>query len=82
MYAIRSYYGDDLLRVKGLLQVQEQASPLVVHCVHGQIYPILSLPDWPDGIKETRLVFIVRNIGEAEIRELLKSQLQADWSEY
>jgi G3E family GTPase len=57
--------GDRLLRVKGLVNVQGEAAPRVVQCVHHLRYPDAALPAWPDEDRATRLVFIVRDLERA-----------------
>jgi G3E family GTPase len=57
--------GDRILRVKGLVNVEGETAPRVVHCVQHVRYPEAALPVWPefgDGCeRSSRLVFIVRN---------------------
>lgn len=53
--------GDRILRVKGLINVEGEAAPRVVHCVQHVRYPEAALPAWPDEDHGSRLVFIVRN---------------------
>ena len=67
--AIQAHFGDSLLRLKGILQLVGESQPLVIHGVHGQLYPLTTLGDWPEGKAETRLVFIVR----AAVREPLEA---------
>jgi len=52
--------GDRILRVKGLINVNGEAAPRVVHCVQHIRYPESALPQWPDEDHSSRLVFIVR----------------------
>ena len=52
--------GDRILRVKGLINVNGEAAPRVVHCVQHIRYPESALPAWPDEDHSSRLVFIVR----------------------
>lgn len=67
--AIQAHFGDSLLRLKGIVQLAGESQPLVIHGVHGQLYPLTTLGDWPEGKAETRLVFIVR----AAVREPLEA---------
>ena len=59
---LQGLVGDQLLRVKGLVQVEGEARPRVVQCVHHLRYPDFSLDAWPDADRATRLVFIVRDL--------------------
>lgn len=54
--------GDQLLRVKGIVNVRGEDVPRVVQCVHHLRYPDAALPAWPDADRSTRLVFIVRDL--------------------
>lgn len=62
MDMLQSLVGDRLLRVKGLVAVEGEAAPRVVHAVQHESYPETSLRAWPDDDHETRLVFIVRDL--------------------
>ncbi|RTL48517.1 MAG: GTP-binding protein [Rhodocyclaceae bacterium] len=52
--------GERILRVKGLVNVEGESVPRVVHGVQHVRYPHSSLPHWPDGDRSTRLVFITQ----------------------
>jgi G3E family GTPase len=67
--AVQEQFGDSLLRLKGILQLEGESQPLVIHGVHGQLYPLTTLGDWPEGKAQSRLVFIVR----AQVREQLEA---------
>jgi G3E family GTPase len=71
------HHGEKLLRVKGIVDVVGQAAPRVIHIVQHVLYPVLRLPAWPSEDRRTRLVFIVRDLGEAEVRETLDAALAA-----
>jgi len=65
--ALQSLWGERLLRVKGLVHVAGEARPRVIQCVHHLRYPDAALPAWPQGARETRLVFIVRELDPAVV---------------
>jgi len=69
-------HGERVLRVKGLLQVQGAHTPVVVHGVQQLVYPPTHLARWPDGPRQSELVFIVRGLNQAAIEESLKSYIQ------
>ncbi len=63
MEMLVTFYGGSILRVKGLLDVAGEERPVVVHGVQHVFHPPAALPDWPaDAPRETRLVFIVRDL--------------------
>jgi G3E family GTPase len=61
--------GADLLRVKGIVNVEGE--PVVVQGVQHIFHPPVVLDRWPSDDRQTRLVFITRNIEIAAIRALL-----------
>jgi len=62
--------GADLLRVKGLIDVAGCRGPVVVQYVQHLAHPPVELDAWPDAGRTSRVVFITRNIGEREVRDL------------
>jgi G3E family GTPase len=62
--------GNDLLRVKGFLDVEGCKGPVVVQFVQHLAHPPVELETWPDGNRQSRVVFITRNISEAQVRAL------------
>ncbi|MEO1089746.1 MAG: GTP-binding protein [Pseudomonadota bacterium] len=64
--------GSELLRVKGLVCLAEEADrPLVFHAVQHAIHPTVTLDRWPSADRSTRIVFIVRNIAPPKIEAML-----------
>ncbi len=68
MELVISLRGKDLLRVKGIVNVEGQ--PVVVQGVGHVFHPPLTLDRWPSDDLGTRLVFITRNIDTATIQAL------------
>jgi G3E family GTPase len=60
-------HGDRVLRVKGLLDVAGSDTPVVVHGVQHLIHPPSHLPSWPEGLRRSRLVFILRDLEPSAI---------------
>ncbi len=60
-------HGDALLRVKGILNVADAETPVVVHAVQHLVHPPRHLGAWPDGDRRSRLVFIARELDPAVI---------------
>jgi G3E family GTPase len=63
--------GPDLLRVKGFLNVDGCRGPVVVQVVQHLGHPPVELAAWPDENRTSRIVFITRNISEADVRNLI-----------
>ena len=70
---LTSLRGENLLRIKGIVHVDGEALPRVIHAVQHTIYPAATLSAWPDEDRSTRLVFITRDIDEALVREMIAS---------
>jgi G3E family GTPase len=69
--ALLHAHGENILRVKGLLNVRESATPVVIHGVQHVVHPPLHLARWPDESRLSRIVFITRGIDEGAIRRSL-----------
>ncbi|MEP7156789.1 MAG: GTP-binding protein [Betaproteobacteria bacterium] len=65
--------GEQLLRVKGIINVENEDRPRAVHIVQHTIYPVARLDAWPDANHTSRLVFITRDADETTIRNTLNS---------
>ncbi len=61
--------GANLLRVKGLLNVEGQ--PVVVHAVQTLLDEPVTLERWPDADRRSRLVFITRDMDRTDIEKTL-----------
>jgi G3E family GTPase len=59
---LQSVVGTQILRVKGLLAVQGEDTPRVIHAVQHERYPDTYLPAWPDADHRSKLVFIVNDL--------------------
>ncbi len=64
-----SEHGDNLLRVKGLLNIKEADQPVVVQGVHHLYHQPSTLPSWPDEDRRSRIVFIVRDLERSVLEE-------------
>jgi G3E family GTPase len=60
-------HGADVLRVKGLLRVAGAAGPVLVNAVQHVVHPPQHLEAWPAEWRESRLVFIVRDLARSDI---------------
>ena len=64
--------GQDILRVKGFLNVGGDG-PVLVSCVQHAVHPPLHLDEWPDEDRRSRLVFIGRGVAAAELEASLRA---------
>jgi G3E family GTPase len=55
-------HGNDLLRVKGIINVVGREKPIVVQAVQRLFHPPFELPQWPSGDRTSRIVFITRGL--------------------
>jgi G3E family GTPase len=62
--------GEDVLRVKGLLDVGE-AGPVVLNGVQHIIHPPEHLGEWPDEDRRSRIIFITRRVHPKELLDSL-----------
>jgi G3E family GTPase len=69
--------GDQLLRIKGIINVAGESRPRAIHAVQHTLYPAAQLPAWPDGDHRTRLVFITRDLDETFVRGTMLAFLEA-----
>jgi G3E family GTPase len=72
LQALIDRHGQDLLRVKGVLNVVGEAAPVVVHGVQHLFHPPVTLPAWPDSDRSSRLVFITRDLDHEIIARALR----------
>ena len=69
---VASMRGDDLLRVKGLVNLSDSPEgPTVIHGVQHVFHPPELLDHWPSDDRRTRIVFITRDIDVASLEETL-----------
>ena len=73
MDALMQLRGPDLLRVKGFLNVEGCKGPVVVQFVQHLAHPPVELESWPDETRQSRVVFITRNISEQQVRNLFRA---------
>lgn len=71
---LRGYHGPNLLRVKGIIKLEEDLQrPMVIHGVQHIFHPPYQLDKWPDDDHRSRLVFITRDIKRAQLEDLFKA---------
>ena len=70
--------GAAVLRVKGILDLVDEPRPVVVHGVQHLFHPPTRLAAWPAGLpRRSRLVFVLRDLPPAVVRDGLSAFLDA-----
>jgi G3E family GTPase len=64
-------HGENVLRVKGMLNVAGVVEPVLINGVQHIVHPPSHLESWPDADRRSRIVFIVRDIPRARIEASL-----------
>lgn len=67
--ALRTHYGPQMLRVKGVLDLIGETQPVAVHGVHHVFHEPVRLPYWPEQRAQSRLVFILQDMDPQVIAE-------------
>jgi len=62
--------GPDLLRVKGIVNVEGEPGPVILQAAQHVIHPPVTLESWRDADRATRIVFITRNIPRESVESL------------
>ena len=65
--------GPDLLRLKGIINIEGKDRPAVIHGVQHIFHPVHWLNKWPDKDRQTKLVFITRNVKKEQIEGFFNS---------
>ena len=64
-------HGEKLLRIKGILNIAGRDRPIAIHGVQHMFHDPAELPEWPDGDRRSRMVFITRELDRSVIEEKL-----------
>jgi len=64
-------YGENLLRLKGIIHAEDQPAPLAIHAVHFTPYPPTLLTGWDEDEPISRIVLIGKDLDEQAIRKML-----------
>jgi G3E family GTPase len=71
---LTSYHGPNLLRMKGIILTSDDvARPLAIHAVQHVLHPPVRLDGWGQGLVETKIVFIVKDIEKSAIEALFRA---------
>ena len=64
-------HGDNVLRIKGLLNVAGVPTPVLINGVQHIVHPPSHLPSWPNENRQSRIIFIVREMDQRLIESSL-----------
>jgi len=65
------FNGVNVLRVKGIINLAELEKPLVIHGVQHIWHPPEILKNWPSDDRRSRIIFILRDLEETDLRDML-----------
>ena len=77
MQTLISHRGENLLRIKGIVNITGEDQPIAVHGVQHVLYPPVRLPRWPNNDRRSRVVFITRGLERRIIEHSLEILQQA-----
>jgi len=66
---VRLGNAEQLLRIKGILNIMGNAAPVVIHGVHHVLHAPAELAAWPDADRRSRIVFITRGLAAGVIED-------------
>ena len=67
--------GEQLLRVKGILNVAGRSRPVIIQGVQHVFYPPTELDAWPDADHRSRIVFIARDLPGSAVERSFRSSV-------
>jgi len=73
----RIAHGEQILRIKGLVDVAGAAGPLVLHGIHHVMPAPIELAEWPDSDTRSRIVVISQALDRDALRQSWQTALPA-----
>ena len=64
-------HGENVLRVKGILNAAGETTPVVINGVQHLVHPPLHLDRWPSADRRSHIIFITRGMDPAQLRRSL-----------
>jgi G3E family GTPase len=74
---LMSFVGSQILRVKGILNVEGNNQPIVIQGVQHIFHPPVTLPAWPSEDRRSRLVFITQDVEKDVIENIFNALCKA-----
>mgnify|MGYP001415973546 CR=1 FL=1 len=69
---VSSQMGQNMLRIKGIINVEGEIRPAIIHGVQHIFHPLEWLEKWPNDDLSTRLVFITNKIEKSVVEQFFK----------
>jgi G3E family GTPase len=69
--ALAARHGEKLLRVKGMVDIEGTEEPVIIHAVQHLFHPPMKIKAWPEGPRQSRIVFITNDLPRADVEEAL-----------
>jgi len=66
-------HGGDILRLKGILSIENVETPVVIQGVQHLIHRPMHLSLWPDGVASTKIVVIAKRLDPALVERSCKA---------
>lgn len=73
-----THRGEDILRIKGIVNLVDEDQPIAIHGVQHIFHSPVRLPAWPSDDHRTKIVFITRDLDRAVIEQSLDALDKAD----
>ena len=67
------YMGSNILRIKGILNIEGNDHPMALHGVQHILHPLMPLPAWPSDDRRSKIVFITRDVERETVENIFKS---------
>ena len=69
--------GENLLRIKGIVNIQDEKQPIAIHGVQHIFHQPVRLPEWSTNDRDSRIVFITRDLDKKIIKDSLDALQKA-----
>jgi G3E family GTPase len=76
--ALLAAHGENVLRLKGVIDVAGEANPVVIHGVQHLFHPPAMLDAWPSEDRRSRIVLIARDMNPVDVDKLFRNIAAAD----
>lgn len=72
-----THRGENLLRIKGIVNIQDEKQPIAIHGVQHIFHQPVRLPEWSTNDRDSRIVFITRDLDKKIIKDSLDALQKA-----